>query len=74
MDQGTRGTLPPGIAEKELSRIVLDKRCADCPLVHRSTNKSFCTIHNHWDSLLRESLADQISSERYVEKALNLPN
>ena len=60
--------------KKELSRIVLDKRCADCPLVHRSTNKSFCTIHNHWDSLLRESLADQISSERYVEKALNLPN
>jgi hypothetical protein len=60
--------------KKELSRIVLDKRCMDCPLLRRSTNKPFCTIHNRWVALLREYLADQISSERYVEKTLNLLN
>jgi hypothetical protein len=60
--------------KKELSRIVLDKRCADCPLVQRGTNKPFCTIHNRWASLLREYLADQISSERYVEETLDLLN
>ena len=60
--------------KKELSRITLNKRCADCPLVRRNTNKPFCTIHNRWASLLREYLADQITSERYVEKTLNLLN
>jgi hypothetical protein len=39
----TGRTLPQRMAKKELSRIVLDRRCADCPLVHRSTNKACCT-------------------------------
>jgi hypothetical protein len=60
--------------KKELSRIVLDKRCADCPLVHRNTSKASCIIHNRWASLLQEYLTDQISSERYVEETLDLLN
>lgn len=60
--------------KKELTRIVLDKRCADCPLMHRDTHKPFCTIHKRWAGLLREYLADQITSERYVEETLDLLN
>lgn len=58
--------------KRELSRIVRDKRCADCPLVHHGTNKPYCTIHRRWVALLREYLADQIGSKRYVEETLNL--
>jgi hypothetical protein len=60
--------------KQELSRIVLDKRCADCPLVQHGTNKHFCSIHNRWVYLLMEYITDQISSESYVEKTLNLLN
>jgi len=60
--------------KKELSRIVLDKRCADCPLAQRGTNKPFCTIHNRWVSLLGKYLTDKISSEKYVEETLELLN
>ena len=60
--------------KKELSKIVLDKRCADYPLVHPGTNKPICTIHQRWAALLREYLADQISSETYIESTLNLLN
>ena len=58
--------------KKELSRIVLDKRCADCPLAHRGTNKPCCIIHNRWVALLRQYLDNRISSEKYVEKTLDL--
>lgn len=58
--------------KKKLSRMVLDKRCADCPLMHRGTNKRYCTIHSRWVTLLKEYLADQISSERYVKETLAL--
>jgi len=60
--------------KRELSRLVLEKRCTDCPLVLRRLNKPFCTIHNRWVSLLREYLTDQISSEKYVEETLDLLN
>lgn len=60
--------------KRELSRLILDRRCADCPLVHHGTNKPFCVIHQRWAALLREYLADQISSECYIEKTLNLLN
>ncbi|MEN8106786.1 MAG: hypothetical protein ABFS22_02135 [Pseudomonadota bacterium] len=58
---------------RAFSRIVLDKRCADCPLVHDSS-KSFCIIHSRWVVLLREYIADEISSDKYIEGTLNLLN
>lgn len=60
--------------KKELSRLVLDKRCADCPLVNRGSGKPYCTIHGRWVVLLKEYLSDEISSENYVEKTLDLLN
>jgi len=60
--------------KKELSRIVLDKYCADCPLAHRGKSKPFCSIHNRWVSLLKKYLADRITSEKYVEETLELLN
>ena len=60
--------------KKELSRIVLDKRCADCPLIHNSSKKPFCTIHSRWVVLLKEYIADKIGSEEYVEETLSLLN
>lgn len=60
--------------KKELSKIVLDRRCEDCPLVHRGSNKPYCTIHSRWVVLLKEYLDNRISSERYVEETLDLLN
>jgi len=58
--------------KRELSRIVLDRRCADCPLIHRGSNKPYCTIHSRWVALLKHYLANRIGSERYVEETLDL--
>jgi hypothetical protein len=58
---------------RAFSKIVLNKRCADCPLVHDGS-KSCCTIHSRWLVLLREYIADEISSDKYIEGALNLLN
>jgi hypothetical protein len=60
--------------KRELSRIVLEQRCPDCPLKHRDTNKPYCTIHNRWVALLRKYLANRIGSEKYVEETLALLN
>jgi len=56
---------------RTFSRVVLDKRCADCPLVHDSSS-SFCTIHSKWVVLLKEYVADKIGSDEYIKEALNL--
>jgi hypothetical protein len=56
---------------RTFSRVVLNKRCADCPLIHDSSN-SFCTIHSKWVVLLKEYVADKIGSDEYIEEALNL--
>ena len=58
---------------KTFSKIVLDQKCADCPLIHDSS-KSFCVIHSRWTVLLNECIADEISSDKYVEETLNLLN
>ena len=55
------------------SRIALDKRCADCPIIHDSS-KSFCIIHSRWVILLKEYVNDEISSDNYIEATLNLLN
>jgi len=58
---------------RTFSKIVLDKRCADCPLIHDSS-KSSCDIHSRWVVLLNEYIADEIGSDIYIEETLNLLN
>lgn len=46
-------------------------RCHDCPLT--DTHKSpHCEIHSMWLNLLQHYVADDISSEEYVESTLTL--
>ena len=56
---------------RRFSKAILSKRCADCPLIHDSS-KSSCIIHSKWVVLLKEYVADEISSDTYIEEALNL--
>jgi hypothetical protein len=56
---------------KTFSKAVLDRRCADCPLIHNSP-KPFCIIHSRWVVLLKEYVADEIDSDTYIEETLNL--
>jgi len=58
---------------RTFSKIVLDKRCADCPLIHDSS-KSSCDIHSRWVVLLNEYIVDEIGSDIYIEETLNLLN
>jgi hypothetical protein len=58
---------------RTFSKVVLDKRCADCPLIHDSS-KSYCIIHSSWVVLLKEYVADEIGSDIYIEETLNLLN
>ena len=58
---------------KTFSKIALNKRCTDCPLVQDGSNSS-CFIHSRWVDLLKEYIADEISSYIYVEETLNLLN
>jgi len=56
---------------KTFSRMVLAKRCPDCPLRH-DDSKRYCTIHTRWVVLLKDFIADKISSTQYVEETLDL--
>ena len=58
---------------KTFSNIALNKRCIDCPLVKDDSDSS-CFIHSRWVVLLKEYIADEISSDTYVEETLNLLN
>lgn len=58
---------------RTFSRIVLGKRCADCPLTH-DNSKYFCIIHSGWVVLLKEYIAGEISSHKYIEETLHLLN
>ena len=59
--------------KKTFSKIVLDKRCVDCPITHDNSESS-CDIHGRWVELLNEYIADEIGSEIYIEETLNLLN
>ena len=48
--------------------ILLNKRCADCPLIHDSS-KSPCVIHGKWVALIEEYQAEKISSEEYIKES-----
>jgi len=56
---------------KAFSRVVLDKECADCPLIHDSSS-TFCIIHRKWVVLLKEYVADEIGSDEYIKETLSL--
>ena len=57
--------------KRTFSKVVLDKRCADCPLIHDNSS-SFCAIHSEWVVLLKEYVANEIGSDDYIEETLNL--
>jgi hypothetical protein len=59
--------------KRTFSKVVLDKRCTDCPLIHDSS-KSSCIIHSRWTVLLKEYVADKVDSDIYIEETLNLLN
>jgi hypothetical protein len=56
---------------KTFSRIVLNKRCVDCPLTNDGS-KSYCVIHGRWSVLLNKYIAGEIGSDAYIEETLNL--
>ena len=58
---------------RAFSKIALDKRCVDCPLVDDSSKYS-CVIHSRWVVLLNEYISDEIGSDIYIEETLNLLN
>ena len=57
--------------KKTVSRQVGEKRCTDCPMLGYAADK-VCAMHSHWLKLLNEYLADEISSEIYIQEALHL--
>ena len=56
---------------KTFSRIALEKRCADCPLL-QDDKKYSCVIHSRWVALLTKYIAGEIGSDIYIEETLNL--
>lgn len=48
-----------------------DKRCEDCPILSYGEN-TVCVVHSRWLKLLKDYLAENITSESYVEEALQL--
>ena len=46
-------------------------RCPDCPLTG-GQRTSRCEIHDLWLKLLQQYIADEISSQEYVENTLSL--
>ncbi len=46
-------------------------RCSDCPLLGDSRS-AHCEIHAFWLKLLQHYIADEISSQEYVESTLKL--
>ena len=54
-----------------VSRCAPNERCPDCPLTG-GTGQGHCEVHARWLQLLRMYLADDISSECYVEDTLDL--
>lgn len=48
-----------------------ETRCPDCPL-KGGPRSSHCEIHGFWLKLLQHYIADEMSSQEYVESTLNL--
>ncbi|NOQ41027.1 MAG: hypothetical protein GQ563_00800 [Desulfuromusa sp.] len=54
-----------------VAKKVSDHQCPDCPLQDDNTH-GHCQIHDQWVELLQKYVANEISSQEYVEKALSL--
>lgn len=54
-----------------VAQILVKARCPDCPLLGERRSPQ-CEIHAFWLSLLQHYIADDISSQEYVESALKL--
>ena len=54
-----------------VSKEVSDHKCLDCPLQNGNTDEH-CQIHDQWIELLQKYVANEISSQEYVENALSL--
>ena len=58
--------------QKEVvSQQACEKRCKDCPIPGYGEN-TVCVVHGRWLKLLKEYLAESITSESYVEEALHI--
>jgi len=57
--------------KKIFTETALDKRCADCPLIHDNPTSS-CVIHKRWVELLKEYIAGEINSDKYIEETIHL--
>lgn len=57
--------------KRTFSKVVLGKRCADCPLIPDSSESS-CIVHSRWAVLLKQYIADEIGSDIYIEETLDL--
>jgi len=54
-----------------VSKEVLEHKCPDCPL-HSDNVSGHCEIHDQWMELLQKYVADEISSQEYIENTLSL--
>lgn len=60
------------VSKKEIiTERFANQRCPDCPLSGHS-NLEHCQIHDQWMELLRQYIADDIDTTKYVEDTLNL--
>lgn len=57
--------------KQEFSQLLHNQRCDDCPLLDDGSTAS-CIIHRRWVGLLKEYIAGDINSDRYIEKTLQL--
>ncbi|TVR59651.1 MAG: hypothetical protein EA420_15490 [Candidatus Competibacteraceae bacterium] len=53
-----------------VAKTLIKVRCPDCPLA--GEQRSSCEIHAFWLKLLQHYIADELSSQEYVESALKL--
>ena len=54
-----------------VAQVLVKARCPDCPLLGEQRSPQ-CEIHAFWLSLLQHYIADDISSQEYVESTLRL--
>jgi len=54
-----------------VAQVLVKARCPDCPLAG-GQQWSHCEIHGFWLKLLQQYIADELSSQEYVENTLKL--
>lgn len=54
-----------------VARTLVKARCPDCPLAGKNSS-AHCEIHTFWLKLLQHYIADEMSTQEYVENTLKL--